>query len=144
EQALSLGYEYIYSEILDFNAIYAMDLDKFVEITNGVEDKYKKGTFWETFEEYYVDTTRRAILMEYLTEECLIYRDLGNIVVYLPVNKKEYPMRALKMDDLKDYESGNIQAYFRTRILAYPENFNNNFSAFDSVADYAKGAGLFD
>lgn len=142
EESLALGYDYIKDEFENFEALYAMDLDAFVTVTQGIEDKYKDGSFWKTFEKYYLDETNRAIMEKYLTESCLVYRDLGNLVVFIPASFNEFPGRTLKGEEKAAFEALGVPVYFKQRILAYPENFNNNFSAYATFADYAKAEGL--
>lgn len=147
----TLGYNYILGDpeegvkIPDYEVLYEGDLSEFVKVVNKYDIKDESGLYMETFVTYYEDETNRAIIQEYLDENCEIKRGLSEVAFFFPANFKEhYGYYDLTEDDIHYIESLGIECVMVNYIFEFPENWGNNFSPYYELVQCVKYEGLLE
>jgi len=84
--ALGLGYEYIAEDIPGYEALLSKDIDQMIAILDEVVDPEKKDLYLDTYRNYYKNGETKEILQQFLDERCEIYRNLSNIIFFLPAD----------------------------------------------------------
>ena len=144
-----LGYDYIAyqpdgePQIPDYEVFYSKDLTKFVEVVEGynVEDT---GIYMETFNNYYKDKAKRAIIQQYLNEKCEIIRGLSGLAIVFPANEEHYGYQMLTEEDFAYIESLGIRCVEIDNMYEFPEYWGNNFSPYYELVQCVKYEGLLD
>ena len=147
----SLGYNYILGDpeegvkIPDYEVLYGGDLSEFVKVVNKYDIEDESGLYMETFVTYYENEANRAIIQEYLDENCEIKRGLSEVAFFFPANFKEhYGYYDLTEEDIHYIESLGIECVMVNYIFEFPKNWGNNFSPYYELVQCVKYEGLLD
>lgn len=141
QSSLGLGYDYLGQEdqIPVYQDLLSMDLDKLVEIvesSNPPEDHYYYGYYVQ----YYKDEANRAIIQEWMNENCVVLRTLSSVEYFYTANLDyDYPADCIVRDERELVKDLNIVN--NEPVLWFPREFGE-FSAFYQIAKSLIDRGL--
>ena len=110
QSSLGLGYDYLGQEdqIPVYQDLLSMDLDKLVEIvesSNPPKDHYYYGYYVQ----YYKDEANRAIIQEWMNENCVVLRTLSSVEYFYTANLDyDYPADCIVRDERELVKDLNI------------------------------------
>lgn len=148
EDSLSLGYDYIAWEenIPDYKDLVAMNLDKFVEIVESVEEikGSNSSIYYNCYEKYYKDEKNRAIIQKWLNENCVAMRDLSTVTYFYKANFDcDYPVYLIKDEEKGLVKDLNIVS--KGIIYSLPDRLKddtNDLGVFYNIANSLINQGL--
>lgn len=135
QDSLSLGYEYIAKDTPAYQKLYEKDLDTMVsEVESVLSDSDRSGSFYKSYQNYYVPAENRAILQQYFNENIDCYMMLGNLCYLDKADvDHDFPMYVGTQETRSQLKNYNIVN--RHLLLKFPDNLSNNFNFFYEIAD---------
>lgn len=139
-----LGYDYISDDIPGYEAILSKDLDGMIQIVDTGVELEENNTSARCYNDYYKDAQNQELLQQYLNDECEVYRELDQIHFYLPIDvDNTFPYSyVLTENDKAELRQMNVRFVYSSLMSSFPDNFDNNFTPYYDLVEFARYQGI--
>lgn len=141
---LGLGYEYIEEKTPGYEVLLSKDIDQWIVIMDEVISSAEKSPVLDIYTDYYKNEETKEILQKFLNEQCEVYRDLGRVVFFFPVDvdKDYFQTRGLTEEDRMLLKQMNLRLVAKESISDFPDDLDKHISIFYDLVSQAKDLGL--
>lgn len=141
---ISSNYEKIAEDIPGYADLLSKDIDRLIEIVDAWPKAEKAGLYFDCYNQYYKNEENKEIMQQFLNEECDIYRIPYTIYVFTPYDpeKMDPKGRYVTLEDRQTLKEMDLRLVEMNTIRSFPENFDNNFTAYYDIVSCAKDLGV--
>lgn len=145
EEYFGLGYDYIEEDIPDYEAFLSKDLNaimQVVEASDVIDLDNTMSSSAHCYKAYYQDEANRAVLQQFLNDECEMFRSVSSILLVMPPNtSKTFPFNALTDADRAAMEEMDLKLATTSKLIWFNKS---NFVMLSDLAEVAIDLGLIE